>query len=213
MSFRVRLTVTGDMAADLAEIREGLGSARRANESVGAEAEILTREYIRTKAAPSRHKTADRLGARRTGYLERAGQGVVGSGTDEAAVVEITGEVDIFSRVDGPVVVRARDKLLTIPATAAAYGRSAREIGGLSFLLFRKKGGGFTKALGKVSGKGKNVSRQVFYWLKESVTLPQDRGLLPSDAQYEAAGRRGLDLYVDAVLGRLDDTRGGAVLT
>jgi len=85
--------------------------------------------------------------------------------------------------------VKARAaKYLTIPATAAAFGRRAREIAGL-FLVKFKSG---VKALAKRDGKG----LKVFYWLKESVTLPQDRELLPSDEQLLNAAEKGARDYI-----------------
>jgi hypothetical protein len=167
---------------------------------IAERAEVLVREHVRNVAAPSRHTTADRLGATRTGYLERAGEGVESRGTAEAAVVTISGNVDIFKRTDGPVTVRGRGKKLTIPARAAAYGRRAGEISGLEVRVFGRRGGGRTVALGKVEGG----VREVWYWLVDQVTLPQDRGLLPSDEQFAASAELAARDYVDSLLERAD---------
>lgn len=193
---RVEITVPSVMVAWLRNLRIGLGDLSAAHTAIAAQAEILTRGYIRTVAAPSRHTTAQRLGANPTRYLERAADGVTSTGTDDAAVVTLSGSVDIFARVNGPVEIRARDKKLAIPATAAAYGRRPRELD-LQVFVWRRQDGSYTSALGKVIGEGPNKERSVFYWLVDQVRLPQDRELLPSDDQYTDAAVRGLSLYID----------------
>lgn len=54
---------------------------------------------------------------------------------------------------------------LTVPACAVSYGRRAAEVKALGWRLFRGR------------GKGEHI----LYWLRDEVTLPVDRGLLPSD--------------------------------
>ena len=168
-------------------------------------AEKGTRDYIVHVAAPTRHTTANRLGAQPTGYLERAANGVRGVGTQEAAEVIISGDVGIFSRTDGPVTItpKAPKKYLTLPAIAEAYGRRAGEFADLSVLIFRKRGSAeLLLALGTEIGEGANKERTVFYWLKKSVTLPQDRELLPSDDDYLQMAEEAADKWIEYEINR-----------
>jgi hypothetical protein len=199
MSWAITFTVDDAATPILTQLRAGLEDARALHEAIGAEAEILTRDHI-GKAAPSRHKTAQRLGAEPTGYYERTAEGVTSRGDDDAAVVVIGGDNAIFARVFGPVTVKPRTKkFLTVPAKAAAYGKRAGEIPDLDVLFFNKGGGrGFSMALGRRDDDGK---ADVWFWLVRQVTLPQDRGLLPTDDQYSAAAELGAIGYLDAIAG------------
>jgi hypothetical protein len=195
MPLQFQLKVT-DHASPTLHALAGLKDDRtRLNRQVADHAAVLTRNHL---AALNKHQTATRLGATPTGYYATKAESVEARATGDAAIVSIAtgGGREAFARVFGEVTVRARSgKYLTIPATAAAYGRRAREFDGLRFIPFPNG----TKALAKVTGTGKDRKTQVFYWLKESVLLPQDRSILPSDEQYLQAAERGANEYLDQV--------------
>lgn len=156
--------------------------------------EILTSEHI-TRASRTRHTTATRLGAKPTGYLERAASTVEARGSKGLVTLTIQG--DIFKRAFGPVTVTAkRAKMLTIPWSAKALGRRAAEFPGL-FVFTSKRGSVF---LAQRINKSKI---EFLFLLKKSVTLPQDRGLLPSDEDFLNAAEIAAQRHVDAVLARL----------
>jgi hypothetical protein len=164
---------------DLKKLAGKTAELAELNSLIAASAETLTRDYITEVAAPDRHVTAERLGATPTGYLEKLGGGVESSSDSNRALVSVPGA--IFARVNGPAEVTAKNsKYLTIPANAAAFGHSARDFADLKFIPF----GNGTRALAMVEGTGKSRTLEVYFWLKESVTLPQDRELLPSDQGY-----------------------------
>ncbi|WP_009964073.1 hypothetical protein [Verrucomicrobium spinosum] len=160
------------------------------NKRIADAAEVVTREHILFRAAPTRHTTADRLGAQPTGYLIRRGNAIESASNAEGATVTLGGAPEIFARVEGPVTIKpVNSKYLTIPASAQAYGRRARELQGLKPIRL-----GRHLALVEESDSGRPIKGDksgrkivVHYWLKESVTLPQDRGLLPSEEQYTVA--------------------------
>ena len=190
----LNIKVNDAVTPTLKRLQSQLTDRTELNAKIAATAETLTRRYLIEVAAPVRHKTAERLGATPTGYLGRRANAIESRGTKDAAIVSLGSEADIFARVDGPVIVRARAaKFLTIPATAAAFGRRAREIGGLFPVTFKTG----SKALVQKDGK----KLKVFYWLKEAVTLPQDRELLPSDEGYEKAAELAAQDFVDALAG------------
>jgi hypothetical protein len=172
---------------------------------IAANAEVLTRRHLVEKAAPARHTTAQRLGANPTGYLTRRAQAIESQGTRDSATVTLGGAVEIFARVDGPVTIYPQRKYLTIPASAQAYGRRAGELGSLRFIAF----GSGAKALAAVkvgtkTGKRgkpvKDVQLTVHYWLRDKVTLSQDRGLLPTEEQYVEAGEAAAQTLLEDIL-------------
>ena len=146
---------------------------------------------------PTRHKTALRLGATPTGFLARGIDAINFTSEERKATVEITGTAaTALARVDGPVTITPKGKKwLTIPAAGEAYGKRAGEFSGLS-LIFLGKG---KMALGYGRKKGEQGPQKVLFWLRKSVTLPQDRTLLPTDETFslavQAAGEEWLNTF------------------
>lgn len=174
----VEVKVNDTATPALAEVmRSFAGQKPDLMSRIAGGAEVLTRRHIAEVAAPSRHTTAQRLGAKATGYLTRRANAVESSYSGSTATVTLGGEAEIFARAFGPVTVNARaGKMLTIPWRAEAYGRRAGEFSDL-FIVRSKRGNAF---LARRDGK----LLQFVYLLKRSVSLPEDRGLLPSDEQY-----------------------------
>jgi len=196
----VNVQVSDSATPFLAELSRALEDRTDLNAAIAARAEQLTRDYVRTVSAPSRHKWSSLLGAKPTGYLAKTADSVESRSDAEKATVTIVG--GIYARAMRDVEVIARNcKYLTIPAIAAAYGRRAREFESLRFVVFPSG----AKALAKeefvtVPGKRKKERRvpklTVYFWLRPSVRLPQDRGLLPSDEAYTAAAEVGARDYL-----------------
>lgn len=176
------------------------------NKRIADAAEVVTREHILFRAAPTRHKTADRLGAQPTGYLTRRGNAIESASDAEGATITLGGAPEIFARVEGPVTITpVSSKYLTIPASPQAYGRRAREMQGLKPIRL-----GRSLALVEESDSGSPIKGDksgrrivVHYWLKESVTLPQDRGLLPTEEQYIVAAEGAADDMLREELAKL----------
>lgn len=186
------LDISPTTAPVLAALEKVLTDPAGLYEVIALDLEEFGREFV-TRAAADRHSTARRLGARPTGYLENAAQTFEAKATVGGVQLQVAGA--IFKRTEGPVVIRGREKqLLTIPAIAGAYGRRAGEIEGLRFVLFKKSG---VKALVRNRGKGKDRTMEVWFWLKEEVTLPQDPGLLPTPEQYALAAEPGAAFYLE----------------
>lgn len=188
----VKIKVNDTATPALAGCLRLLTDKTELHQSIAAHAEVLTREHILFVAAPQRHATANRLGATPTGYLTRRGNAIESSSTAEEAVVTLGGAPEIFARVDGPVTVRAvRSKYLTIPASAQAYGRRAREMQGLKPMKLGKSLALVAEDEAGREFKGRKGRKSiVHYWLKEAVTLPHDPTLLPNEAQYTKAAEQ-----------------------
>ena len=190
----------------LAEVRRVLTDLTELNKMIATNGEVLTRDHILFKAAPARHKTATELGATPTGYLTRRGSAIESEGTREFAIITLGGEREIFARVDGPVVIRPVTKQwLTLPAIAAAYGRRAREFSTLKFIPLRSTLAALAEIIegtkqGKRGKPVKDYKLKVFYWLHKETKLSQDRGLLPTEEQYTAAGEMAAQDMIDDLL-------------
>ncbi len=195
MNLNFQIKVTWDTPILRALERE-LTDLSGLNAYLASTAEAGTRTYIHAAAA-QRHTTANRLGAAPTNYLSKNAELTESRHDANSATITVHGA--IFQRVSGDVTVKARNsKWLTIPATAAAYGKSAREFSDLRVQFFGRGLMGLVKAeqshVGTRARAGFDHDNRaplitkgradVYYWLKKSVVLPQDRGLLPSLEQY-----------------------------
>ena len=191
---RIEVTNNVDAAILLTKALQDVVADRQTiNQELAIKATLLTQRHL-YKIAPSRHKTAERLGATPTGYLSIIAEHLEPYADNRSAKVLLNGLVgaEIFARTLGPVVVvPKRVNWLTIPAAAESYGRRARSFSDLKFIPFPSG----TRALARVKivmvpGKRKTLIKkrvpEVLYWLRKSVTLPMDRGLLPSDEEYAA---------------------------
>ncbi len=171
----INIEVSDQATPVLAAIEREITDRQPLNEYIGTAAAEGTRMHLRS-AAQSRHETSARLGASPTGYLTKRAELVSYTASSSDVVLSLTGA--IFKRVFGPVTVKPREKQwLAIPAVAEAYGRRARELEGLFFVLTQKG----VAMLARADGDKKI---KAIYWLKKSVVLPQDRGLLPTEEQY-----------------------------
>lgn len=165
------------------------GEARRNILSVAASrvAELVRRHL--SAASASRHATADRLGANRTGFLEEgARSGVTPRATPDEAEVLI--RVPGISRAFRDLEIRPRRaNALTIPLDALSYSRRVGEVRALGWSVFRPKGKNVL--MGAKDGETKSL-----YALVKSAHLRQDRGLLPADEQIAATAKLSIKQYL-----------------
>lgn len=179
----------------LRDLRSALGDRRKMHETIAADAKALTTDYIDAES-PKRHKTATSLGARPTGAMTSTG---VTSDYDGAgASVSIPGIV--FSRTFKDVEIKPTGgrRALTIPISAEAYGRRVKDdldSEGWQFFLPKKKNGGDGRTLMGVKPGSKEAIPM--FLLVRSITLTQDRTLLPSDDEYESTAMNAINDYLE----------------
>jgi hypothetical protein len=201
MPIGLKIEVHGEsLEALLRKFTGGLNDRTPMNERVGDRATQLTRKHL-IEIAQSRHATAQRLGASPTGHWAQAAEKTSFAADPGGATISI--DQPGIGRVahDVTIVPTGGKKYLTIPAIAEAYGKVARSIPDLALMIRWKGGERRAVALAQVTGKGKERTETVFYWLVKSVTQKQDRTLLPSDDEYELSGLAGVRDYVDQLLG------------
>jgi len=183
----ITVEVTKDSQLDLLEREMTFVEKAEFADQLAGEFEELTRDHIR-EAAKTRHTTAERLGAKPTNYLTSLISGSEGIGSQASpGKVLLTLPGEIFKRAFGPVTVRIfQKKFLTIPVAAESYGKRSDELPGKIFMVRSKKG---HLLLARREGK----ELKILYLLKTQVTLPEDRGLLPSDVDFFNAAERAAD--------------------
>lgn len=199
MSLAVNVAVSDSATPALHALHEALTDKSELHAYMASSGEAGTRQYLRG-IAPHTHTTAERLGASPTNYLLKRAELTESSHSADKATVTVNGA--IFQRALGPVTVTARrSKWLTIPGTAEAYGKSAREFNDLRVQFFGKGLMGLVKAeqsnVGTRARAGFDTERNtrrppllnagrgdVYFWLKKSVVLPHDRTLLPDELAY-----------------------------
>lgn len=175
MDLNVKFTGRDALVRDILSI---VGPAGRHDLfSVGAKAlQVEVQRHVRN-AARSRHKWSTMLDAKPTGHLTRSARAITWHASSTYGVVEVA--IPGITRAFGDLAIRPvnADKL-TIPATALSYGRRVAELQALGWKFFRGRRG--TKGEHILFGRREKETR-VLYWLKDEVTIPMDRDLLPSD--------------------------------
>jgi hypothetical protein len=141
----------------------------------------------------SRHKTADRLGAPHSGFLEFApgrikseskhqnedgSRGVVESrkATDSSVEVVVCNTPGLSRAFHSLVITPKKAKALTIPINAISYAKSVRKVRQEGYRIHRR---------GRVlmGDKGGGTEAVPLFVLCGQVTVPQDRGLLPMESE------------------------------
>ena len=162
----------------------------------------LIDRYLR-RIAPTRHKTADRLGASRTGHLER---NTSFHATSEYAEVIIP--IPGISRAFKDLSIKPKDKLfLTLPIASQSYGKTTKEMRSLGWMLFRPPAKGAHKTSEKkyseyqdlLLGNLPDEKAVPLYLLKKRVEQRQDRTLLPSDAEMDESIAHATKTYLDLI--------------
>lgn len=172
-------------AAKLRELMGALGRGnRRRLNAVGARAlENFVRRHI-LRYAPTKHATANLLGARRTGHYENALGAIASSATDAGG--EVTVPIAGISRALHGIYMTTPTgqgkRYLTIAKHMASYGKTVAELRANGWTLFRP---GKKKVLLGYRHRGERPV--LLYALAESVRQRRDPSLLPTAAECEAA--------------------------
>ena len=182
---------------------------KRMNREIAFAVAEMTADHL-ARASVSRHRTADRLGAPHTGFLEfapnrvspgvdsnsRAGGAIRQYSTPEMAVVTIVNTPGL-SRAFHPLHIAARRAgALTIPIHRVAYARRAAELRTEGWNLFRISTRGGGPGGGILFGR-KGGQALALYLLRKSVTVPQDEGLMPTKADIEAEARESAEAFIE----------------
>ncbi len=183
----LRITIaegSGSRLQSLMRLFSGQGLTEL-HQAAGTELQHVTFEHIATLAA-TRHATADKLGASPTNHFAQAAEKVSAPSalTADASGATLTIAHRGFTRAFRDVrIVPRESQAIAIPIHAQSYGHRARELWD-RLKLFIPKGRDIIAA-------NLNGVLTPLYVLRASVTQKQDRTLLPSDAEFQAAAVRG----------------------
>jgi hypothetical protein len=185
---RIQVAVEGtDMMRRLAG---GLRQRGPLHARIAVETRNYVRDYVqRLDSRPEEHRTANRLGATPTNHLATAAKGIESESDERAAILKVP-RASRLRAAFGTYTIRPKNgkKYLTIPDNARTYGKRVAEI--REPLHFRMVGGRH-KALCFKDGT-------VAYWLREQVTIKEDRTLLPF-AQLPRLCRRVAVAYIEEI--------------
>jgi len=154
----------------------------------------------------TRHKTADRLGAQHSKFLEYASGRTVGGRKGQGTFLRDVSEAGATVSIENtPGLDRAYHDLhikpvragaLTIPISRYAYNKRVKELRDEGYEIARPKGKNIL--MGKKGKKGK--ARPMFALVK-SVTVPKDPGLLPQNAEVGEWVADSIQDFIDVKLG------------
>ena len=196
MSVRVEISVSGFRSEQMDILTHGLKDKRELHARIAGEAEA----FVKTRGvatAANEHRSARRLGARPTGHLERAYQGIEGQSDGEAATLLVPRASRLRAAFGAYTLTpKSGSKYLTIPVAAESYGRRAREFEDLTFL---RVGPRQTAILARTAADG---SLETMYVLVKKADIPEDRSLIPFD-DLAATARDSAEAYLDEEIEKL----------
>ena len=202
MSLAYEIKITNEAGGFLAQLRAELADSTELNTVLSIAVAEEVRSYIRDQSQ-SRHATARRLNAQPTGHLTRVANAVESGATTDQAFILIpawSGMSRAFREVK--ITPKNGKKWLTIPANQRSYGQTARDFDDLVFIPLGRK-------LAMLATVSKSTREMVpMFWLKRSVTIRQDRTLLPSDELLTAVAEQAGGEYLEIII-----SKGGGLLS
>lgn len=201
------------------ELRSELGALlgnermRRMNREVGINVRERVADHL-ARASVTRHKVADRLGARHTKFLEFApargqlkgesaytGQKKPYTEVDNIqndGVEVVIGNTPGLRRAFAPITIQpVKANALTIPLHKVSYAKRVADLRIEGIKVFRPKG---TNILADTQGKGKRAKIRPLYALVKRTTLPQDAGLLPKDSEIAEWAKDSIEAFIAQTL-------------
>jgi len=180
MFFAVHYDATGDLLADVANLRRRL-APERVSRIVGRSVAQQVRRHITAYGQAHPNK----LGAPSSGYYQGAVRGT--SFTSDANGARVTvSHVGIAQRIYGGVIQARKAKYLTIPVHVQAYNRRARDMQ-LVPIIRRING------QARMVGLAEPNSGKMMFATKERVRQIGNPRIVPTQAEMEAEAYRALD--------------------
>lgn len=164
--------------------------------------ENLVRRHI-LRIAPAHHTAAELLGAKPTGHLTKGARLTVSHATENEAevIIPIPGLNRAFKNL---TITPKNASALTIPIASQSYGKRVARMRQLGWSIFPIKGVGVLMGTPPhADGVSAESGAIPLYVLVKRVEQPQDRTLLPSDAELSTTAGR-------AIIGTIDRIAKGA---
>ena len=194
----LRVKISDGVSPKLQNVMRMLSSTglRDLHQAAGTEVQRITADHV-AKLAATRHATANRLGAAPTNHFAQAVEKVAAPAalSSDAAGATLTISHPGFIRAFRSVKIVPREsKSLAIPIHALSYGKRAGELWDRMHLFIPKGKRIIAATIGGVLTP--------LYVLCKSVTQKQDRSLLPSDAEFQAAAVAGAKGWLGMALAK-----------
>ena len=192
---KLKFTLIADPSGRIRSLVQALGDSGKKELNDGASSALHAdvRKHLRSYAA-SHHKSANKLGAMPTGHLEKAAATMQHASSSTEATVSIYSPG--IGRAFRSMTIRpTRARALTIPIHALAYGMRVAEVA-RAHTIFRPKKADYLATV---------IDGQItpLYLLRQAVTVPQERGLMPSDGAMQSSVRRGYLGVIQNVINKL----------
>ena len=174
------IQLSDDASASLRRLWTVTTNCAEMHAAMAGATEIYLKKFG-AETSQTKHRTAERLGATPTGHLADA-YSEIESGSDGAAMRLFIPGASRLRAAFGSYTVTpgSGKKYLTIPVAAEAYGKRARQIDGLQFMVV---GPNRTPILAKSSGDRLTT----YYLLVKSAMIPADPSLIHFDVLAEEA--------------------------
>jgi len=172
VSVRVKIDISGKGAQVLLAVREAITDKADLNERMATNALRFVREFGAAKSQ-TEHATADRLGAKPTGHLERAYRGIESEHDSVSAKLLIPRSSRLRAAFGAYTVRPVISQYLTIPVHADAYGRRAGEF---TDLIALRVGPKKNLILARKTGSGEI---ETMYFLTKKVEIRANEKLIP----------------------------------
>ncbi|MEO8204880.1 MAG: hypothetical protein ABI615_01775 [Chthoniobacterales bacterium] len=192
----LRISIKDSATPRLASLIATLSGPGRSdlNRAAGAQLQVVTASHVAVLAA-TRHTTAERLGATPTNFFASAAEKVAQASalTADSSGATLTINHPGFIRAFRSVKIVPRTaRSLAIPIHAISYGHRAAALWDRLALFIPKGKRVICAKLGGVITP--------LYILCKSVTMKQDRSLLPSDEEFQEAAIAGAKSYLGGAL-------------
>jgi hypothetical protein len=213
MSMQIKVSVSNDVLLD--ELGNVLSDRRGLYARLAGDAEAFMRR-VGPGIAAQNHRTADTLGARRTGHLENAYAAIEGDSDNDEARLWVPRASRLRAAFGAYRLTPVNgSRYLTLPVHPDAYGRRARELRDLFFMrvgpagvpvLARRAEGRQQEGLKRRTyqrrkARARYTVAEILYVLATSVDIPAQPGLIPFDELTETIGISA-EAYLDEAIER-----------
>lgn len=207
---KASVTISGTATYSLAKLADRLTNRRPLNAAIGKRGEVELREHFL-----ERNQEPNKKGWPAQDFWNRIRKSTSLASVDEAGATIAIADPAITQKIHGGDIKPKEGKYLTLPAIAAAAGRSARTFTNLEPLIRWIKGARRAIALvekkatqvsfgdkrkdgSRATKRGEEVGGKVFYWLVEKVRQKKDPKALPDRSKMERALREEAGFFLES---------------
>lgn len=176
MAIQINLNLKDSARPTIAAIADGLKNRRGLHAVLGKRTELELRDHF-----ARREQSPNKRGWPKQHFWSRIRKATAFLSADDSGATVRVSDPALAQKIHGGTITPKEGKYLTLPAIAAAYGRSPRLNKSLRPMV--RYQGGQRRAVALQDKK----SGTVWYWLVKSVTQQADPHALPADATVRSA--------------------------